>query len=307
MAGSITGSDRSAMVKLPSLDPRATRLAVSSAALGVMYWGLYRVPLPVAGEGLERDDAGHLIEVAATMRKFGRWEKARGPLERLHAAYPDNHIYMRDLAVTYRQLRQFEAEAGMWAMFLDHSPTPFEACPRAGHAWSDAGQISKMFETLDRCVELAPGDPDMLFHRAHAHERWGNPAGAEAAYAAGLERFPASSDMVLGLARIRLRQGREREALLASRKVLDSSPDNTDALLAAGLAAKASGDLVAARRYLERGAALAPAYADFHLALAEIAARQRDLAGARRHYQRILESEPGNREAKAKLEALGEL
>ncbi len=295
------------MVQLSRIDPRATRLVASTAAAVAMCWGIYRMPLPGAGEGLDRDDAERLVEIAATMRKYGRWDKARGSLERLHAAYPGNHIYMRDLADTYRQMRRFGDEAAMWAKFMDSSPSPEEACPRAAHAWRDNRQPEKMFETLDRCVAAAPHDPDMVFHRAYAEERWGGRARAEAEYTQALKRFPASGDLRLGLARIHLHDGRREDALAAARAILSSSQDNVDALLVAGLAAKASGDLAGARQYLERGTRLAPGYADFHLALADIAARQADANTARGHLRRVLENEPGNHEVKAQLEALGDL
>lgn len=290
-----------------ALDPRAVRLAVSTVTAAAMYWGIYRMPLPGAGEGMDSNDAERLLEIAATMRKYGRWEKAAGPLERLHAAYPGNHIYMRDLAETYRAMNNFASEAAMWAKFMESSPTPEEACPRAAHAWRQAGHPAKMFETLDLCVKSAPNDPDMVFHKAYAQERWGDTAKAESEYSAGLVRFPDSSDMKLGLARIRLHQGREADALAVARQVLDKSRDNVDALLVAGLAAKASGHLAEARQYLDRGTALSPGYADFHLALADIATRQADAGSARDHYRRVLESDPGNREVRAKLEALEKL
>lgn len=295
------------MLTLTKIDPRAPRLIASTAAVLAMYWGIYRIPLPGVGEGLDREDAERLVEVAATARKYGRWEKARRPLERLHAAYPGNHIYMRDLAGTYGQLRRFDEEAAMWAKFMDSSPSPEEACPRAAHAWRDARHFDKMFATLERCAAAAPHDPDMVFHKAYAQERWGDRVRAEAEYTEGLKRFPASGDMRLGLARIQLHDGRQADALAAARQILDSFRDNVDALLVAGLAAKAAGDLAQAKRYLERGIELAPAYADFHLALADIAARQADAGAARGHLRRVLENEPGNREVKAKLEALGDL
>lgn len=289
------------------IDPRATRLAACTAAIVAMYWGIYRMPLPGAGEGLDRDDAERLVEVATAMRKYGRWEKARGPLERLHAAYPGSHIYMRDLADTYRQLGRFGDEAAMWAKFMDSSPAPEEACPRAAHAWRDAGRTEQMFQTLDRCLAAVPSNPDMVYHKAYAQERWGDRSRAEMLYTEGLKRFPANGEMRLGLARLQLHDGRQADALATARQILASFQDNVDALLVAGLAARASGDLSGARQYLERGARLAPAYTDFHLALADIAARQADLGAVRNHLRSVLENEPGNREVKAKLEALGEL
>ena len=82
--------------------------------------------------------------------------------------------------------------------------------------------------------------------------------------------------MKIGLARVWLHQGKAAQAEQASQLVLQHSPDNLDALLVAGLACSAEGQLQKAKEYLARGVQLSGTDSDFHEALAAIAEQEND-------------------------------
>ena len=65
----------------------------------------------------------------------------------------------------------------------------------------------------------------------------------------------------------------ETRAKSAALFVLKTSPNNTDALLVAGLASLRTGERETARKYLERGLQLSPGNADLAKALAQVAGR----------------------------------
>ena len=66
--------------------------------------------------------------------------------------------------------------------------------------------------------------------------------------------------------------GQFQQAKTAALAVLEKAPDNTDALLVAGLACLRNGERAEAREYLERGVRLAPESAELADALAQAAA-----------------------------------
>ena len=286
------------------LDASALRIALSSAVLVVFWWALFTapasVPVPVvAGPGPSADAARGLAESAKALVRAGDWAKALEPAVTLHDTFPQNHIYIDQLATIHNHLGNFKDEARLWEEYLEKAPLPDEACPALGLAYKAQGLEEKARDAFARCVELDPRNPDSVFYLALACERGGDAAKARELYRRGLELSPGYSDMSLGLARLELRAGRAAEAKGAALRVLEKSPDNVDALLVAGLAALRLGDDDGARKYLERGVALSPGYLDLVLALARTSARQGRIDEARREYARALEIEPGNAEAAA--------
>jgi hypothetical protein len=74
----------------------------------------------------------------------------------------------------------------------------------------------------------------------------------------GHEISPRYADLTVGLARTELSMGRKAEARNLILQALDRTPDNPDALLAAGIILARTGDRQAARRYLEHGVEVSP-------------------------------------------------
>ncbi len=64
------------------------------------------------------------------------------------------------------------------------------------------------------------------------------------------------------------------EARESTAERIASHPDNVDLLLLVGLSYQREGNFVEARKPLERGVKLAPAYTDFHSALGMVAEAQ---------------------------------
>jgi Tfp pilus assembly protein PilF len=97
------------------------------------------------------------------------------------------------------------------------------------------------------------------------------------------------------------RQGHGAQAKSIAAKVLERSPDNTDALLVMALVDWGEGKLADARRVLERAVQLSDRYADLYLVLGRIAERQGDRQVARASYEHVLALEPENQEVARRL------
>jgi Flp pilus assembly protein TadD len=90
-------------------------------------------------------------------------------------------------------------------------------------------------------------------------------------YRKGHELSPRYADITVGLARTELAMGRSAEARKLIMEALDRTPDNPDALLAAGIILLRTGDRQAARRYLQHGVEVSPNYEEMRVALAATA------------------------------------
>jgi tetratricopeptide (TPR) repeat protein len=151
---------------------------------------------------------------------------------------------------------------------------------------------------------MDPTNPEFLFFLGLGYERVGDSNEAREVYARGHERFPDYADLKLGLARLLVRSGSPVEARDMGLEVLDRDPDNVDALLVVGQAYRNLGELGRAKEYLSRGLQLKETYTDFHRQLAGIARTEGDHDALQFHCRKILEHEPDDAWARARLDEL---
>jgi tetratricopeptide (TPR) repeat protein len=284
------------------LDSRALRFLAAAGVLVLFYWSLFTGAPPAAAPaapsaGVNTGGAKSLADEAKSLMRSGDYEKALDPAQKLHEAFPANHIYIDQLATVYHHLKRPKEEAELWEEYLQKAPVPDEACPALGLAYRAQGLEEKARDAFSRCLDLDPTNPDFVLHLALSFERAGRADKASELYVRGLALAPEYSDMRLGLARIDLRAGRAEKAKAAAVRALERSPDNVDALLVAGLACLRLGAADEARVHLERGVRLSPEYTDLVLALAQTSVRQGRVDEARRELARVLELDPENGEA----------
>lgn len=289
----------------PNPNFRPQRFVIAALALGIFYWGLYRMPQRTGGAiSLDPETSRQLQDESAVMRRYGNWARALPPTLRLHEAYPESHIYVAQLAEIYHHLAQYREETAMWEAFWVRAPLPIEACPQIGDAYQNQGRPKQAISAFERCLALDPNSPDQSFYLARALERNGETERAAAVYAQGLALHPENSDLAVGLARVRLRQGKLEEARALAEKAAARSPKNADALLVLGLLSAREGRRAEAMSYLERGVQVADGYADLHLALASLAEQDANLNLAILHYQKAVQLDKSNTEAAQRLEML---
>jgi tetratricopeptide (TPR) repeat protein len=250
------------------------------------------------------EESGKLWEQCNALYRAGKYQQALPAVLKLHESYPGNHIYIEMASDIYDHLGRYEEEAAFWEQYFDRAPNPVTACPQIGQAYWKQGKQQEAISAFERCLALDPENSDSIFFFAHALELSGETERAGELYQRGLKIAPRYSDLQLGLARVRLRQGREAEARQMALNVLRKDTQNVDALLVAGLAYSREDNFARARQYLEDGVKLSDGYLDFHFALARLDEQQRNYSGAIREYDRILQDRPADAEVRAMRDAL---
>lgn len=117
---------------------------------------------------------------------------------------------------------------------------------------------------------------------------------AEALFQHALALEPGNPAVLTGLAVLRRKQGRLRDAVLACDAAIRSVPHYPDAWLERGAILASGGSNSAARDSFAEAARLAPNLAQAHAGLAGLAAREGDEARARKHAQDALLLDPTN-------------
>jgi tetratricopeptide (TPR) repeat protein len=210
--------------------------------------------------------ARELLEQSRALITQGQQEEALNPLLRLHKAYPEDHIYIQELAETYDRLSRFKEGAEMWELYLQYSPTAVEGCPQVGLDYQRQNKPREAFKAFEKCWTIE-ANADNLFFYAHALEMDGQFQKALGLYQKGLARSPDYPDLVIGLARVQARLGHAAAARPAIEKILNRLPDNVDALLAAGMVYSEIGDTSTALRHLEHARRLSPQNRDVQLVI----------------------------------------
>jgi tetratricopeptide (TPR) repeat protein len=268
---------------------------VSTLALVLFYWGLFRMEIPGRrGTLLDPEESRRLQEDSAVMQHFGKWKQALKPTLQLHASFPDNPTYMDQLGRIYDRLGRYREAAAIWGGLPRPLPHAHRRLPADRPVLRETGPG----QGGHRGFPTVPGAPtrqsDSIFYLAHALERNQETDRAAALYREGMTVHPEYYDLTIGLARMQLRQGRARDAWQLAGKVVAQQPGNVDALLVLGLACRQLGDRAGALGYLRHGAELADGYADFHAVLAQIAEEDTDLDGAILHLRKAAALDPGN-------------
>ncbi len=283
------------------------RIILAAATVALFYWHLWATTgSPVAGgssaatEAMERVRAQQVKQLLAGHR----FADALKPCLQLYDDFPENHIYVEQLATIYENLPDLENAAAMWSRYIDQSPTPADGCPHLTRVYLRLGRYEQSIDAARRCTELEPQNPDLIFELAHAHEISNHVDEAERLYRGGLALAPDNDDFRIGEGRLRLRQGRPADAETMAEAVLRRAPQNTDALLLLGLACWRQGEVAKAKQWLERGVELAPKDVDYYVVLGRIAESERNTKAALVQYARALQLDPANSEALAQKRAI---
>jgi tetratricopeptide (TPR) repeat protein len=289
---------------------RSTLLALGlPLLLAAAYIGL--MVIPWAGSErptrqLTAEESSALWSDSQSLFKQSKYHEALAAALKLHEAYPGNHLYIEMAATSYGRLGDYQHEAEFWEKYFDSAPNPVAACPQIGQAYWKQGRQDKAIAAFERCLARDPKNSDSIFFLAHALEMTGRLDRAANLYRQGMKIAPEYEDMKTGLARVWLRQGKAAQAEQAAQLLLQHSPDNLDALLVAGLAYSAEGQLKKAKEYLARGVQLSGTDAEFHEALAAIAQQENDPREALRQYDVMVEQHPDDRRIAAKRNAMRE-
>jgi tetratricopeptide (TPR) repeat protein len=281
---------------------------LAACCLWVFSNGIDVTPESATGEtkdvSLTPEESRELLTEARAYARQGQFDKALGPLQELHAAYPGNHIYLQELASAYGNLNRHKEEAAAWEEFLTNAPMPIEGCPQIGQAYEKQNLRREATEAFRRCLAFDPSNLDSVFYLAHSLEM--SQAYDEAAqlYQEGATVDPHYYDLRNGLARVQLHQGKIAEAKETAARVVAENRTNTDAILVLALASWREGNLVQARHYLEQGTAIANRNAELHGILGRVAEEAGDNQKALQEYDVTLQLTGGDPDIARRRDAL---
>lgn len=285
------------------------RLVACGFVLALGAWGLHvRTGLEASdasGDGLSLERARSLQDRSHALLGQGREDEALPLLQQLHDAFPDNPIYLRELAEIHDARGEWQTEVGLWERYLELSPTPWDACPKLGDAYRKLGKQAESIRAFERCLATQPRDPDLIFYLAHAYERAGRFLEARTTYRRGLEVAPDYPDLQLGLARMEVFIGDPARAQGLAESVLRKRPASAEALLVLGMALRSRHRLDEAAAVLRRGLAISPDSVDLLTVLGGVAEQLDRRAEAIACYRRALRQEPGSEALKKRLDRLG--
>ena len=256
------------------------RAALPCLVVYAFYWGLVLNPPLVDEEATQSgarapEVARRLIDQGRAFMLAHQYEQALKPLMELHTAFPESHIYQFEIANAYHGLGRFKEEAAMWELYMQNSPAPLEGCPQIAEAYRKLEMEEETLKSLERCYDFDQAYSDSILFLAHEYEMHGNLAKALPLYQKGVSLAPTYADLAIGLARVEYKLGQTASAKRRVHQTLERRPENSDALLLAGMIALREGKRAEARAYLEKGAEISPAYEDIQRVLARAGGKRK--------------------------------
>lgn len=214
--------------------------------------------------------AQEILTKTKKLVQAGKLEEAMPGALQLYKAFPENHIYIEQLAQIYDALGHWPESAAMWEHYLQYAPTPTDGCPMLGFAYENLNQPELAFKAHERCWQFEQNNSDLIFYYAHALERQGQYSRAIQLYRQGLHRSPTYPDLLIGLARAQMQTGQLAVARKGIDEVLKTRPDNTDALLVSGLLHARMGQTSGAIADLEHAHRMSPGYREVEVLLMQM-------------------------------------
>jgi tetratricopeptide (TPR) repeat protein len=265
------------------MDIPAIRFLLPSFVLFAFYWNFVSNPFLDENPDQDSDAAIEVMRFEKLARSTQdllaqhRYTEALAPSLELHKVFPENAVYIEQLAHIYQNQGNFEAEAAMWEKYLTYAPLPADGCPQIGVAYLKQDKESEAYGAFQRCVSLE-AKSDSLLYLALVLERRGKSKEADELYGKALLRAPDYTDVLIGKARCEARLGHAGAARTRMLDVLGRQPDNADALLAMGMACMRLNKRAEARKSLLHGQEIRPSDRDFASLLGRLKAKRKAAA-----------------------------
>jgi protein O-GlcNAc transferase len=225
-----------------------------------------------------------LVEAESTIAE-GRPLEARGMLERIVAAHPDDLRAWLDLGLTREMLDDAEGAEEAYRSALRADPTFAEALNNLGALQRDTDRLDEGIASLREAIRIRPGFASAHLNLGLALEDSGDAAAAEAEYRAVMRLAPREPTSRTQLGLLLLARGDESQALIELRRAVPLADGDRAVLGAIGNGLRRAGDPAMAVRALtdavEADGSPAPAALTAELALAEFAAGSRPQAEQR--------------------------
>lgn len=201
---------------------------------------------------LHAGDARAGAALGALLLQRGRYADAVAILEPASRAAPSDAGVATNLSVAYRRSGDGARAIAEARRAVDLAPGLASAWNALGLAALDLGRVAEALDAFDAGLRIAPRQPALLLHRAHALRRLGRNADALPLYAGLVANDAAALDAWRGLATTQAALGQVDEALASRTHALALAPDDREvaleqavALMQAGRVAEAATALLA--------------------------------------------------------------
>jgi tetratricopeptide (TPR) repeat protein len=279
--------------------PPSVRVLLALVALILFRWAVFgTVSTATTAEIEARNKLRNLLDQSQAALREKRYEEALSPLEELSRLQPNSSIYWWDRALVMRALHRPGDEVLALEQFVKLSPLRDEACPRLAFIYRDLVMPREERDAFERCAKFAPNDSEIAFHLGHSYEMEGQVDRALEIYTEA-SKHNANADVEAGIGRMLLRKGKPAAAYQAVAGALARNPNNSDALLVAGVAVMRQGKPDEAKVLLERGMARSDD-SDVRFALGMVAETKGRRREALAHYDAALRFNPDNKDAQSR-------
>ncbi|RYD14403.1 MAG: tetratricopeptide repeat protein [Lysobacteraceae bacterium] len=201
---------------------------------------------------LREGDARAGAALGALLLQRERYADAVAVLEPVSRASPSDAGVATNLSVAYRR-------SGDGARAITEARRAADLAPGRASAWNalglaalELGHVAEALDAFDAGLRIAPRQPALLLHRAHALRRLGRNADALPLYAALVAHDAAALDAWRGLAATQAALGQVEEALASRTRARSLASDDREvalehavALMQAGRVAEAAAALLA--------------------------------------------------------------
>jgi len=182
---------------------------------------------------------------------------------------------------------------------LDVNPNYLDAIVGLAEAYYWLGEYDQAQTFIERALELARRNPDVINLAGRIAIGRGDLAAAEDAFARVLDDQPNNVEAVIGLAELSLARGRGAEAAARLERALRLNPDQRKALLSLVLVYEHMGEEEIARDYLEIARSVHRDRPEVHVLAAEYFLRAGEVDAAGRAARTAQAIDPQNRAATA--------
>ncbi len=151
-------------------------------------------------------------------------EEALSPLARQDAARRGGYLAYQE--------GDYSKAIEQWEKWLQEDPNSTEALSLIGRAWIQKGDLEKGLECYTKCLEMGPGQINMVIRRAELLERMDRPDEAREQLNLYARIFPENPDILIAQANWLNRQKRRVEARAMVKTLVEESPMNLAARIA---------------------------------------------------------------------------
>lgn len=225
-------------------------------------------------------------------------------MERVLSAIPNSIVARRILGATYLRQKKADKAYGMLQPLIEAGGKDAALLTLIGTAEAQRGNFDEAMTYFENAVAAAPDRTNLRTQLAMSRIALGDSGRATEELETVLDVEPDSLNALVMLSLIDLREGRFKESLATSSKLVETYPDLSLGYNLLGASHLGLNDSASAREYFELALSKDPEYHEARRNLAQLYRVEGKFDEARRQYLRILEQDRASAKTMLQLAAL---